>query len=177
MYGLGYKDSALHNANVGTDSKGSNDVWPAQGELRVRSGYDVWACVEGQETSEKTEVGACRRALDPEGRRGQILCQVAIGGRVPPDERKRSTIMDPQNLFNFLAKDASKPEDRGTVLTRWVVYKKGVRLEWKRPETFRNCAGANAYAVGRRTKSFTGAFLINAPTSGIAQLHDGDTKV
>ena len=44
--------------------------------------------------------------------------------------------MDRQTLFNFLAKDASKPEDRGTVLTMWCVCKKGVRLEWKRPETF-----------------------------------------
>ena len=65
-----------------------------------------------------------------------------------PEERKRSIIMDHQNLFNFLAKDASKPEDRGTVLTRRVVCKKGVRLEWKRPETFGTDAGSNAYAVG-----------------------------
>ena len=34
--------------------------------------------------------------------------------------------MDRQNLFDVLAKDASKPDDRGTVLTRWVVCKKGV---------------------------------------------------
>ena len=54
--------------------------------------------------------------------------------------------MGRQNSFNFLAKDASKPEDRGTVLTRWVVYK-----EWKRPETFRTDAGTNAHAVGGRT--------------------------
>ena len=37
------------------------------------------------------------------------------------------------------------------MLTRWVVYKKGVGLEWKRPETFRTDAGTNAYAVGGRT--------------------------
>ena len=55
---------------------------------------------------------------------------------MPADERKRRTIMDRQNLFNFLAKDASKPEGRGTVLTMWGVYKKGVRL--RRPDTFSN---------------------------------------
>ena len=37
MYGLGYKDSALHKANGDTDRKGSNDVWVAQEGLRVRS--------------------------------------------------------------------------------------------------------------------------------------------
>ena len=93
--------------------KESNDVWLAQEGLRVRSDHGVLVCVGVQEKSEETEVGACRRVLDL-GRYGQILCQVAIGGRVLPDERKRSIIMDRQNLFNVLAKDASKPEDRGT---------------------------------------------------------------
>ena len=49
------------------------------------------------------------RLLTWEGTRGQILCQVVIGGRFLPDERKRSIIMDRQNWFNGLAKDASKP--------------------------------------------------------------------
>ena len=53
----------LHNANVDTDRKEANDVWSAPEVLRVRSGYDVWACVEVQENSEKTEVEACRKAL------------------------------------------------------------------------------------------------------------------
>ena len=47
--------------------------------------------------------------------------------------------------------DASKHEDRRTVLTRWVVYQKGVRLEWKKPATFRTDEGTKAYAVGRWT--------------------------
>ena len=59
-----YLNSALHNANVDTDRKEANDVWSAQEELRVRSGYDVWACVEVQENSDKTEFEACRKALD-----------------------------------------------------------------------------------------------------------------
>ena len=42
--------------------------------------------------------------------------------------------MDRRNLFNFLAKDAATREGRGTVLTIWGVYKKGVRL--RRPGTF-----------------------------------------
>ena len=37
------------------------------------------------------------------------------------------------------------------MLTRWVVYLRGVRLEWKKPVTFRKDKGRNAYAVGRRT--------------------------
>ena len=49
MYGLGYKDSALHNANADTDRKGSNDVWLAQEGLRVRSEQGVLVCVEDQE--------------------------------------------------------------------------------------------------------------------------------
>ena len=64
MYGLGYKDSALHNANVDTDRKGSNDVWLAQEGLRVRSEHGVLVREGDLENSEKTEVGACRRALD-----------------------------------------------------------------------------------------------------------------
>ena len=47
------------------------------------------------------------------------------------------------------------PEGRGTVLTIWGVYQKGVRL--RRPGTF--------------------SFLIKASTSGMTQLHDGSTKV
>ena len=50
-----------------------------------------------------------------------------------------------------LAKDANKAEDRGTMLTRWVVYRKSVRMEWKKPETFRTDAGTRAHAVGGRT--------------------------
>ena len=96
-----------------------------------------------------------------------------------PDERKRSTIMDRQNLFNFLAKDASKPEDRGTVLTKWVVYKKGVRLEWKRPEPFRTVAGTNAYAVGRRTDEIVYGSILDKRSDIWNSLssNDGDTQV
>ena len=95
--------------------------------------------------------GYVEEFLTWEGTRGQILCQVVIGGRLLPDERKRSIIMDRQNWFNGLAKDASQHEDRRTVLTRWVVYLGGVRLEWKKPVTFRKDKGRKAYAVGRRT--------------------------
>ena len=113
MYGLGYKDSALHNANVDTDRKGSNDVWLAQESLRVRSEHGVLICVWGiRRIRRKPKSGHVEGLLTWEGTRGQILCQVVIGGRVLPDERKRSTIMDRQNLFNFLAKDASKHEGR-----------------------------------------------------------------
>ena len=58
MYGPGYQNSALHNANVDTNRKESNDVWLAQEELRVRSDHDVSVCGEGQENSKKTEVEA-----------------------------------------------------------------------------------------------------------------------
>ena len=64
MHGPGYQNSALHNANIDTHRKESNDVWLAQEELRVRTGHDVWVCVEGQENSEKTEVEACLRVRD-----------------------------------------------------------------------------------------------------------------
>ena len=64
MYGLGYKDSALYNADVDTDRKGSYNFWLAQEGLRVRSEHGVLVCVGDQENSEKTEVGACRLALD-----------------------------------------------------------------------------------------------------------------
>ena len=59
--------------------------------------------------------------------------------------------MDRQNWFNGLSEDAGEHEDRRTVLTSWVVYLGGVRLEWKKPVTFRNDEGTNAHAVGRRT--------------------------
>ena len=73
-----------------------------------------------------------------------------------PDKRKRSIIMDRQNWFNGLPKDASEYEDRRTVLTMLVVYLRGVylrgvRLEWKKPVTLRSDEDTNAYAVGRRT--------------------------
>ena len=51
--------------------------------------------------------GYVEEFLTWEGTRGQILCQVVIGGRLLPDDRKRSIIMDRQNWFNGLAKDAS----------------------------------------------------------------------
>ena len=82
MYGLGYKDSALHNANVDTDRKGSNDVWLAQESLRVRSEHGVLVCVGDQENSEKTEVGACRRALD--------LGRYTWANSVPSGDRRKS---------------------------------------------------------------------------------------
>ena len=72
------------------------------------------------------------RLLTWEGTRGQLLCQVVIGGRFLPDERKRSIIMDRQNWFNGLGKG-------------------GVRLERKKVVTFRSDEGTNAHAVGRRT--------------------------
>ena len=99
-----------------TDRKEANDVW-----------YDVWACVEVQENSEKTEVEACRKALG-------------------------------------LAKDTCEYEDRRTVLTRWVVYLGGVRVEWKKPVTFRNDEDTNAYAIGRRTdENFYGCMVDQMP--------------
>ena len=64
MYGLGYQDSALYNSDLDTDRKGSNNIWLAQEGLRVRSEHGVLVCVGDQENSEKTEVGACRRALE-----------------------------------------------------------------------------------------------------------------
>ena len=57
------------------------------------------------------------RLLIWEGTRGQILWQVVIGGRLFSDERKRSIIMDRQNWFNGLAKDACENDSRRT---RWV---------------------------------------------------------
>ena len=53
--------------------------------------------------------------------------------------------MDCQNWFFGLAKDDHEHEDRRMLLTRWVVYLKGVRLEWKTPVTFRTDEGTHAY--------------------------------
>ena len=66
--------------------------------------------------------------------------------------------MDRQNLFNFLAKDASKPEDRETVSTRWVVYKKWNGSDQKLSELMR--VPTRSQLVDGLTKSFTEAFLI-----------------
>ena len=52
----------------------------------------------------KPKSGYVEGYLTWEGTRGQILCQVATGGRLRPDERKRSIIMDHQNWFNGLPK-------------------------------------------------------------------------
>ena len=77
------------------------------------------------------------------------------------DERKKSIIVVRQNLFNVLAKDASKPEDPGTMLTRWVVHKKGVRLEWKKPERSGLMrVPTRMQLVDGPTNSFTGALVI-----------------
>ena len=56
--------SALHNDHADPDEEGPGDEWMALEGLRVRSGHDVLVCVGSQEISEKTEVGACRRAVD-----------------------------------------------------------------------------------------------------------------
>ena len=106
MYGLGHQNSALHNANVDTE------------DLRVRSNHSVWVCLVVRRSWRKPKSGHVELFLIWEGTRGQILCQVGIGGRLLPDERKRSIIMDRQNWFSSLAKDASKTVDRRTVLTR-----------------------------------------------------------
>ena len=100
------------------------------------------------------------RLLTLEGTRGEILCKVVIGGRLLPDKRKRSIIMDRQNWFNGLAKDAGEYEDRRTVLTRWIVYLGGVRLEWKKPVIFRNDEDTNAYTVGRRTDEHVNGSMV-----------------
>ena len=59
-----HTDSALHNGDADPDEEGPGDEWMALEGLRVRSGHDVLVCVGDQKNSEKTEVGACRRALD-----------------------------------------------------------------------------------------------------------------
>ena len=64
MYVLVCTDSALRNADADPDEEGPGDRWMALEGLRVRSGHDVLVCVGDQENSEKTEVRACRRALD-----------------------------------------------------------------------------------------------------------------
>ena len=51
-----------------------------------------------------------------------MLCEVVIGGRVLPDEWEEEhlpirVITDCKSLFDYLAKDASVPEDRGPSLT------------------------------------------------------------
>ena len=66
----------------------------------------------------KPKSGHVEGFLSWEGTRRQVLCQVASGRRLLPDERKRSIVMDHQNWFNGLDKDASKYEDQRTVLTR-----------------------------------------------------------
>ena len=63
MYVLVYTGSALHNADADPDEEGPGDECMALKCLRVRSGHGVcW--YGGSENSEKTEVGAVRRALD-----------------------------------------------------------------------------------------------------------------
>ena len=41
------KDSALYNAEVDPDGKGSNDIWLAPEGLRARSQHGVLVCVRG----------------------------------------------------------------------------------------------------------------------------------
>ena len=130
-----------------------------QEELRVRFGYDVWACVEVQENSEKTEVEACRKTLH--------LGRYTRGNAVQSGDRRkvaaRHTKEERQNWFNGLAKDASEYEDRRTVLTRWVVLSGGgVRLEWKKTS---NIQERRRYKRVRQlvdgpTKTLLGAWLV-----------------
>ena len=69
---------------------------------------------------------ACRRALDL-GRYTRAI-SVPKGGdqrdEGHPTNEGGALPLDRQNLFNFQAKDASKPEGRGTVSTMWSVSRK-----------------------------------------------------
>ena len=111
MYEVGYQHSALHNANVDTNRKESNDVWLAQEESRVRSSHDVWVCVEGQENSEKTEVEACRRVLDM----GRYLGanSVPIG-----DRRKIATQQTKEEHHHGLSELVQRPGQKMPTNTR-----------------------------------------------------------
>ena len=60
------------------------------------------------------DASACRDALDLEEYTRAMLCEVLNGARVLPPIR---VITDSTSLFDYLAKDASVPEDRGTALT------------------------------------------------------------
>ena len=68
------------------------------------------------------EASACRDAVDLAEYTRATLCEVVTGGRVLPDEWTEEHLpirvfTDRKSLFDFLDKDASVPEDRGTALT------------------------------------------------------------
>ena len=54
-----YTDFALHNADVDTDRKGSDDEWLAKAKqkgIRVRSQHDALACVVAQDDCEENHL-------------------------------------------------------------------------------------------------------------------------
>ena len=61
---LKHQNSALHNANVDTDSKRIQRCLVGARGTPLPFWFRCVACVEDQENSEKTEVEACRKALD-----------------------------------------------------------------------------------------------------------------
>ena len=131
-------------------------------------------CVGDQENSEKTEVGACRRALD--------LGRYTWANSVPSGDRRKSATRRTKEehhyrsleLVQFPGQRCQQTKGRckqGGLSTRKVFGWSG--RDQKRSELMR--VPTRTQLVDGPTKSFTGAFLKNSPTSGIAQLHDGDT--
>ena len=69
-----------------------------------------------------TDASARRDALDLAEHTRAMLCEAVIGRKVLPDEWEEEhlpirVITDCKSLFDYLAKDASVPENRGTALT------------------------------------------------------------
>ena len=130
-----------------------------------------------------TKASAWRDALDLAEYTRAMLCEVVIGWRVLPDEWREEhlpirEITDCKSLFDCLAKDASVPDDRGTVLTVASVRERcsaGVGRDEK-PSGLMWVPTRVKVADGL-TKSSAGVFLRNALRSGTAQLHEESTKV
>ena len=204
-------DSAVHNADTDPDEGGSDDECLAKAKqkgIRVHSRHGSLVCVMAQDDLEKTEAipisfmtwrskaskrtilsafgaeaSACRDALGLAEYTRAMLCEVLIGGRVLPDERREEhlpirVITDCKSLFDCLAKDASVPEDRGTALTVASL------REWCSAGAERGIQRSGLMWVPTRvqsadglTKSSDGVFLRNALTSGTAQLHEESTQI
>ena len=110
------------------------------------------------------------------------MCEVVIGGHVLLDEWGEAhmpirAITDCKSLFDCLAKDASVPEDRGTVLTVASLRERcsaGVGRDQKRSGLM--WVPTRVQSADGLTKSSAEIFLRNALIPG-SQLHEESTKV
>ena len=162
---------------------------PIEG-IRVRSQHGALVCVVALDDLEKTEAipisfmtwkskaskrtilstfgaeaSACRDAVDLAEYTRAMLCGVVIGGRVLPDEWTEEHLpirvfTDRKSLFDFLDKDASVPEDRGTALTVASLRERCFSRSVKRHKTIGFDVGADRSVVGGRTDKIIGWSLL-----------------